>query len=64
MIVELDFRDRVLYLTPSMIKKWEKPFDDMKISQQEKIRILDNIREALLERRRPEEVIVEVESGG
>lgn len=59
MIIELDFRDKILYLTPTMITKWEKPFDDLKISHEEKLRILNNIRECLLERRRPEEVIIE-----
>ena len=24
MVIELDFRDRILYLTPTMITKWEK----------------------------------------
>lgn len=62
MIIELDFRDRILYLTPTMITKWEKPFDGLEISNEEKLRILNNIRECLLERRRPEEVIIDIES--
>ncbi len=62
MIVELDFRDKILYLTPTMITKWEEPFDDIEISPEEKLRILNNIRECLLERRRPEQVIIDVES--
>ena len=62
MFIELDFRDRILYLTPTMITKWEKPFDDLEISPEEKLRILNNIRKCLLERRRPEEVIIDVES--
>ncbi len=61
MVIELDFRDRVLYLTPTMITKWEKPFNATEISYEEKLRILDNIRECLLERRRPEQVIIDVE---
>lgn len=59
MIIELDFRDKILYLTPTMITKWEKPFDGLEISHEEKLRILNNIRECLLKRRRPEEVIIE-----
>jgi hypothetical protein len=62
MVIELDFRDRILYLDADMITKWEKPFDDLEISHEEKLRILNNIRECLLERRRPEEVIIDVES--
>lgn len=61
MIIELDFRDKILYLTPTMITKWEKPFDGLEISHEEKLRILNNIRECLLKRRRPEEVIIEEE---
>ena len=61
MLIELDFRDKILYLTPAMITRWEKPFDDLEISRQEKLRILNNIRECLLERRRPEEVIIDGE---
>ncbi|HWQ51395.1 MAG TPA: hypothetical protein VN369_06270 [Terriglobales bacterium] len=59
MIIELDFRDRILYLTPTMLTKWEKPFDNLEISHEEKLRILNNIRECLLDRWRPEEVIIE-----
>lgn len=59
MIIELDFRDKILYLTPTMITRWEKPFNDLKISREEKLIILNNIRECLLEKWRPEEVIIE-----
>jgi len=59
MVIELDFRDKILYLDADMITKWEKPFDDLEISREGKLRILNNIRECLLERRRPEEVIIE-----
>ena len=61
MVIELDFRDRILYLDADMITKWEKPFADLEISYAEKLRILKNIRECLLERRQPEEVIIEEE---
>jgi len=61
MIIELDFRDKILYLTPTMITRWEKPFNDLKISREEKLIILNNIRECLLEKWRPEEVIIEDE---
>ncbi len=61
MIIELDFRDRVLYLDTDLITKWEKPFETMEISHEEKLKILHNIRECLLERWRPEEVVIEDE---
>lgn len=59
MIIELDFRDRVLYLEPDLITKWEKPYDELEISYEEKLKILHNIRECLLLKRRPEDVIIE-----
>ena len=58
MIIELDFRDRVLYLDTDLIKNWEEPNDDLEISYEDKLKILENIRECLLERWRPEEVII------
>lgn len=58
MVIELDFRDRILYLDTELITKWEKPYDDLKISHEDKLGILKNIRECLLERRRPEEVVI------
>jgi hypothetical protein len=58
MVIELDFRDRTLYLEPDLITKWEEPFDHLEITCEDKIRILKNIRECLLERRRPEEVVI------
>lgn len=64
MVIDLDFRDRILYLTPTMITKWEKPYDSSEISYGKKLQILHNIRECLLERRRPEEVIIEEEPEG
>lgn len=56
--IELDFRDKILYLDTGMITNWEKPFNDLVISYGEKLQILHNIRECLLERRRPEEVVI------
>ena len=60
MEIYLDFRDEVLYLTPSMIKKWNKPYEDVEISYNEKVKILQNIRECLLKRRRTEQVVIEL----
>lgn len=59
MIIELDFRDKVLYLEPDMITKWEKPYDELEIPYEEKLKILHKIRECLLIKCRPEDVIIE-----
>jgi hypothetical protein len=64
MIIELDFRDSILYLIPSMLRKWEKPFDNLEISYQERLQILNNIRECLLKKWSPEEVIIEIKPIG
>lgn len=58
MVIELDFREKILYLDIGLITKWEKPFDNFAISREEKLRILKNIRGCLLEKWRPEEVIL------
>ncbi len=57
MVIDLDFRDRILYLDTDLIKSWEKPYDGLEISYEEKLKILVKIRECLLERRQPEEVV-------
>lgn len=59
MAIELDFRDPVLYLTPTMLTKWEPPYQDLELSYEEKMRILNNIRECLLKKCEPEQVIIE-----
>ena len=58
MVIELDFRDRILYLDTDLITKWEKPYNEMEITHEDKLKILYNIRECLLEKCRPEEVII------
>lgn len=58
MVVELDFRDRVLYLATSLLTKWEEPFEELEISYEKKIQMLHNIREYLLIRKPPEEVVI------
>jgi hypothetical protein len=58
MVIEIDFRDRILYLDKDLITSWEKPFNDLEINREEKLQILNNIRECLLERREPDEVLI------
>lgn len=58
MIVEIDFREDSFYLTPQLITHWEKPYDSLDIEAEEKKRILLNIREFLLTKTIPSNIIV------
>lgn len=60
MIVELDFRDLISYLSPRMIKQWEKPYEDVEITMEDRRRILQNIKRYLLLRgTNPSHIIME-----
>lgn len=60
MIVEMDFRDPVYYLSPQMIEHWEKPYEDVEITMEDKRRILQNVRQYLLLRGKdPENIVME-----
>lgn len=59
MIIDLDFRDEILYLHPCLVKKWEPPYENIELSYKNKMRILHNIRKCLLKRWKPEQVIIE-----
>lgn len=43
MIINIDFRDPILYLDSTLITHWEAPFENEIISKEEKIKILKNI---------------------
>lgn len=58
MIVEMDFREDYFYLTPQLITRWEKPYDNINIEAKEKKRILLNIRDFLLTKTIPSNIIV------
>ena len=58
MIVEMDFREDYFYLTPQLITRWEKPYDNINIEAEEKKRILLNIRDFLLTKTIPSNIIV------
>lgn len=63
MVIELDFRDQYLYLTPSLITRWQEPYENPDISCEDKFRILHNIQECLINAGwKPEEVMIEEES--
>lgn len=60
MVIELDFRDQYLYLTPILITKWQEPYQNLDITCKDKMNILHNIRECLVDAGwKPEEVIIE-----
>jgi hypothetical protein len=63
MVIELDFRDQYLYLTPTLITKWQEPYENLNISFEDKLRILHSIQECLInEGWKIEEVIIVEES--
>lgn len=51
MIIEIDFRDKPLYLDLSIINKWEDPYQTIEVTEDEKIRILNNIKDFLIHER-------------
>lgn len=58
MIVEIDFREDYFYLSPQLITYWEEPYDKIKIESEEKKRILFNIREFLLTKTTPSNIVM------
>lgn len=59
MVIELDFRDQYLYLTPTLITKWQEPYENLDISGKDKPKILHNIKECLINAGwKPDEVII------
>jgi len=51
MLLEIDFRDPVLYLDSALLKGWEAPADQEVISSTDKVRILTNIYDYLVRQR-------------
>ena len=58
MFVELDFREDLFFLSPQIITHWESPYEEVKIEMAEKRRILMNIREFLLTKTIPNNIIL------
>lgn len=48
LIIDIDFRESKIFIGKSLIKKWEKPYDDEKISEERRDEIYKNIKEYLL----------------
>ena len=51
MLLEIDFRDSVIYLDDILTMAWEAPFADKKIESAEKRRILDHVYDYLVRQR-------------
>ena len=51
MLLEIDFRDSVIYLNEALVTTWEAPYSNEAISMAEKARILSNIRNYLVKER-------------
>lgn len=58
LIVEIDFREEYFVLKPQLITRWEKPYENIDIGIDEKKRILLNIREFLLTKTTPNNIIM------
>lgn len=58
MIVEMDFREEYFFLNPELITHWEEPYENIQINIDEKRRILKNIKEFLLTKTTPRNIIV------
>jgi len=50
-MLEIDFRDPVLYLDDELVTQWEPPYDGEKIAVAEKKRILANVYDYLVRQR-------------
>lgn len=59
MIVDLDFREPFFELSKDIIKHWEPPYQDIEIGDDDKKRILLNIREYLLNITIPSRIIMD-----
>lgn len=51
MLLEIDFRDSVIYLNDLLVMEWEEPYAGEEIAPDEKKRILDNVYEYLVRER-------------
>lgn len=50
LIIDVDFREPKILIGKSLIKKWEPPYQSMKITEKMKEQIYINIKKYLLER--------------
>ncbi len=59
MFVEMDFREDIFILSTDLITHWEKPYENIRIEDKDKKRILFNIEEFLLTKTIPSNIIWE-----
>ena len=48
MVLDIDFRDSIIYLESTLVKNWEAPFNNEPITEKEKKRIIRNIYDYLI----------------
>ncbi|MBV5350068.1 hypothetical protein JZU71_02610 [bacterium] len=51
MLLELDFRDPVLYLDSALVTGWQAPADQEAVTPADKVRILTNVYDYLVRQR-------------
>lgn len=51
MLLEIDFRDQVIYLDKTLVTRWQPPNHEMELVPGEKARILNNIYDYLVRQR-------------
>lgn len=59
MVLDIDFREKQIVLSRDMIKNWENPYGNISLQDEEKSRILENIRNYLLKNNSPERIVME-----
>ena len=59
MVLDIDFRDPVIYLNSALITHWAPPDDGVAVLDGEKKRILMNIYNELLKRNSPGRIVLE-----
>lgn len=48
MVLDIDFRDSIIYLESTLVKNWEAPFNNEIITEKEKKKIIRNIYDYLI----------------
>lgn len=61
MIIQMDFREARFLLNKDLITNWEEPYENELISESDKERILLNVREFLLTKTVPSNIIMQEE---
>jgi hypothetical protein len=59
MLMEIDFRDSVIYLNEALVTNWEAPYSHEGIEVADKTRILSNVHDYLARKRGFHNVILE-----